>query len=99
MAQSAGDVCPRRGFAGVERSGAPRAYSGWGLAGAHVRDMGDALVVLAGLEEVSGGTGSAAAGRRGETRRRAAFCGIPGLRPNWGSANGGVGYGVLTEGL
>ena len=103
MAQSAGDVCPRRGFAGVERFGAPGAYTGRGLAVAHVRDMGDTLVALAGLEEVSGGAGSAAAGRRGETRRRAAFCGIPGLRPNWGSANGGVGLwgahrGVVVDG-
>ena len=64
-AQSAGDACPRRGFAGVERSGAPGAYSGWGLAVAHVRDMGDTLVALAGLEEVRGGAGSAAAGQRG----------------------------------
>ena len=65
MAQSAGDVCPRRGFAGVERFGAPGAYTGRGLAVAHVRDMGDTLVALAGLEEVRGGAGSAAAGRRG----------------------------------
>ena len=38
-----------------------------GLAVAHVRGMGDALVALAGLEKGRGGAGSAAAGRRGET--------------------------------
>ena len=36
-----------------------------GLAVEHVRDMGDALVALAGLKEVRGGAGSAAAGQRG----------------------------------
>ena len=64
----------RRGLAGEGQSGVPRLGLDRGLAVAHVRDMGDALVALAGLEEVRGGAGSAAAGRRGETRWRARSC-------------------------
>ena len=60
--------------AGEGQTGVPRLGLGRGLAMAHVRDMGDALVALAGLKEVRGGAGSAAAGRRGETRWRARSC-------------------------
>ena len=81
----------RREPTGEGRTGVPRLGLDRGLAVAHVRDMGDALVALAGLKEVRGGAGSAAAGRRGETHRQAAFCGAPGLRSNWTNANGGVG--------
>ena len=56
-----------RGLAGEGQSGDPRLGLDRGLAVAHVRVMGDALVALAGLEKVRGGAGSAAAGRRGET--------------------------------
>jgi hypothetical protein len=59
----------RRGLAGEGQSGVPRLGLDRGLSVAHVRDMGDALVALAGLEEVRGGAGSAAVGRRGETHR------------------------------
>ena len=66
---------------------------------AHVRDMGDTLVALAGLEEVSGGAGSAAtvgAAKRAGERRSAEFrgYGLIGVAQTeaWG-------YGVLTEGL
>ena len=38
-AQSAGGACPRRGFAGVEKSGAPGAYSDRGLAVEHPLGM------------------------------------------------------------
>ena len=77
--------------AGEGHTGVPGLGLDRGLAVAHVRDIGDALVALAGLKEVRGGAGSATAGRRGETHRRAAFCGAPGLRSNWTNANGGVG--------
>ena len=53
--------------AGEGQTGVPRLGLDHGLAVAHVRDIGDALVALAGLKEVRGGAGSAAAGRRGET--------------------------------
>ena len=62
-AQSAGGACPRRGFAGVEKSGAPGAYSDRGLAVEHPLGMrnppvrsgqwiGPRGVVLAGDGEV-----------------------------------------------
>ena len=51
--------------AGEGRTGVPRLGLDRGLAVEHVRDMGDALVALAGLKEVRGGAGSAAAGQRG----------------------------------
>ena len=51
-AQSAGDACPRRGFAGVEQSGAPGAYLGWGLAVEHARGMCSPPGVRVGFGEV-----------------------------------------------
>ena len=55
------------GLTGEGQFGIPRLGLGRGLAVAHVRDMGNALAALAGLNVVRGGAGSAAAGRRGET--------------------------------
>ena len=63
--ESRGGAC--RGLAGEGQSGVPRLGLDRGWAVAYVRDMGDALVALAGLEKVRGGAGSAAADRRGET--------------------------------
>ena len=70
------------GLTGEGQFGIPRLGLGRGLAVAHVRDMGNALAALAGLNEVRGGASSAAAGRRGETRRRAGAPGFPRLRPS-----------------
>ena len=69
---------PRRGIAGERQSGIPRLGLSPGLAMAHVRDMGNALAALAGLKGVLAALGSAAAGRRGETRRRAGAPGVLG---------------------
>ena len=85
------------GLTGEGQFGIPRLGLGRGLAVAHVRDMVNALAALVGLNEVRGGAGSAAAGRRAKRtgeRRSAGLRGydLIGLTQTeaWGSR-------VLTE--
>ena len=65
--RNAGDTCPRRGFAGVEQSGAPGAYSGRGLAVEHARGTCSPPGVRVGFGEVRSAEfgGHGGSGRRG----------------------------------